>query len=59
LNFPTKKPPLSPKNLHGIVENDRYPLSLRIRTPTAILAKLGRSRFASRCRCRAAASHRH
>ena len=33
-------PPLSPKNLHDIVESDRYPFSPRIRTLRAILAKL-------------------
>jgi hypothetical protein len=40
LNFPTKKPPRSPQELHDIAESDRYPFSPRIRTLRAILAKL-------------------
>jgi len=40
LNCQTKKPPLSPQELHNIVENDRYPFSPRIRTLRGILAKL-------------------
>jgi hypothetical protein len=39
LTYPTTKPPLS-QVLQAIVENDRYPLSPRIRTLRAILAKL-------------------
>jgi hypothetical protein len=40
LTYPTTKPPLLTQELHEIVENDRYPFSLRIRTLRGILAKL-------------------
>jgi hypothetical protein len=49
LTYQTKKQPLSPKELHDIVESDRYPFSLsrshlrcspRIRTLRGTLAKL-------------------
>jgi hypothetical protein len=40
------------QELHEIVENDRYPFSPRIRTLSAILAKLRPGRFANPCRRR-------
>ena len=40
MTYQTKKPPPLFKKLHDIVENDRYPFSPRIRTLSAILAKL-------------------
>jgi hypothetical protein len=40
LILPTKKPPLSSRELHDIIEGDKYPFSPRIRTPRAILDKL-------------------
>ena len=40
MTYQTTKPPLLTQELHDIVENDRYPFSLRIRTLRAIFAKL-------------------
>ena len=40
MTYRTKKPPLLTRELHEIVEHDRYPFSPRIRTLKGILAKL-------------------